>query len=193
MEPEYEISAPKPSALVESLRSVGYSLPTAIADILDNSITAHAKNVWIDFHWDGPDSRIAIVDDGDGMDEATLTDAMRPGSANPLDSRKADDLGRFGLGLKTASFSQCRKVTVWSRQTKAHLAGRCWDLDYVADHDEWRLLKASTPIGLERKALTDFSKHLLDVVGKLDGCLRDISHDPGSLGLPSLLAVASVA
>jgi hypothetical protein len=149
MQPDYEISAPKPSALVESLRSVGYSLPTAIADILDNSITAQAKNVWIDFHWDGPDSRIAIVDDGDGMDETTLFNAMRPGSANPLDSRKPDDLGRFGLGLKTASFSQCRKLSVWSRQAKAAPAGRCWDLDYVADHDEWRLLKAPAPSGLE--------------------------------------------
>jgi hypothetical protein len=149
MEPEYEISAPKPSALVESLRSVGYSLPTAIADILDNSITAQAKNVWIDFHWDGPDSWIAIVDDGNGMDEAALVNAMRPGSANPLDSRKPDDLGRFGLGLKTASFSQCRKLSVWSQQAKAIPAGRCWDLDYVADHDEWRLLKATTPTGIE--------------------------------------------
>src|SRR4030088_2144380 len=118
MQPEYEISARKPRALVESLRSGGYSLSTALADILDNSITAHAKNVWIDFHWDGPDSRIAIVDDGEGMDEATLTNAMRPGSANPLDSRRADDLGRFGLGLKTASFSQCRKLSVWSRQAE---------------------------------------------------------------------------
>src|SRR3954464_7030867 len=112
MPSEYEISAPHPCALVESLRSVGYSLPTALADIVDNSVAAHAKNVWIDFHWAGPDSWISIVDDGDGMTEATLTDAMRPGSANPLDIRKADDLGRFGLGLKTASFSQCRKLSV---------------------------------------------------------------------------------
>jgi hypothetical protein len=157
MQPDYEISEPKPSALVESLRSVGYSLPTAIADILDNSITARAKNIWINFDWDGADSRIAILDDGDGMDEATLANAMRPGSANPLDNRKADDLGRFGLGLKTASFSQCRKLSVWSRQAGAPVAGRCWDLDYVADHDEWRLLKASAPSGL---ATFDYFKGL---------------------------------
>ena len=146
---DYEISAPKPCALVESLRSVGYSLPTAIADIVDNSIAAHAKNVWIDFHWAGPDSWISIVDDGDGMNEKTLTDAMRPGSANPLDSRKPDDLGRFGLGLKTASFSQCRKLSVWSRCAEGNAAGRCWDLDYVANHDEWRLLKVAAPRRLE--------------------------------------------
>jgi hypothetical protein len=116
---------------------------------MDNSITAQAKNVWIDFHWDGPDSRIAILDDGVGMDEATLVNAMRPGSANPLDSRKIDDLGRFGLGLKTASFSQCRKLSVWSRQDEAHPVGRRWDLDYVADHDEWRLLKPPVPSAVE--------------------------------------------
>lgn len=144
MSADYEISSPKPCALVESLRSVGYSLPTAIADILDNSIAAHARNIWIDFHWAGPDSWVSILDDGDGMDEGALAEAMRPGSANPLDSRKTDDLGRFGLGLKTASFSQCRKLTVWSRNRR-EIVGRCWDLDYVAKHDEWRLLKTTTP------------------------------------------------
>lgn len=149
MPDDFEISAPKPCALVESLRSVGYSLPTAIADIVDNSIAAHAKNIWIDFHWAGPDSWMAIVDDGDGMTEATLTDAMRPGSANPLDIRTPDDLGRFGLGLKTASFSQCRKLSVWSRRAEGGAAGRCWDLDYVAKHDEWRLLKVGAPHRLE--------------------------------------------
>lgn len=149
MPSEYEISSPKPSALIESLRSVGYSLPTAIADILDNSIAAHARNIWIDFHWAGPDSRVSIVDDGDGMSEETLATAMRPGSANPLDSRKPDDLGRFGLGLKTASFSQCRKLSVWSRQEHGDIAVRCWDLDYVAKYDEWRLLKTAQPRGLD--------------------------------------------
>jgi hypothetical protein len=149
MPADYEIKSPKPCALVESLRSVGYSLPTAVADILDNSIAAHAQNIWIDFHWAGPDSSVSILDDGDGMDEGTLGEAMRPGSANPLDSRKPDDLGRFGLGLKTASFSQCRKLTVWSNRKGGSAAGRCWDLDYVAKHDEWRLLKAAAADGLK--------------------------------------------
>jgi Histidine kinase-, DNA gyrase B-, and HSP90-like ATPase len=142
---DYEISAPKPCALVESLRSVGYSAATALADILDNSITAQAKNIRIDFLWDGPDSKVLILDDGAGMDEATLVNAMRPGSANPLDNRRPEDLGRFGLGLKTASFSQCRKLTVWSRRAGGPTVGRCWDLDYVARHDEWRLLKVTRP------------------------------------------------
>lgn len=146
---EYEIQSPRACALVESLRSVGYSLPTAIADILDNSIAAHAHTIRIDFHWAGPDSWISIRDDGDGMDENALAEAMRPGSANPLDSRRPDDLGRFGLGLKTASFSQCRKLSVWSRKKDGDISGRCWDLDYVAQHDEWRLLKAGRRKDLE--------------------------------------------
>lgn len=149
MSSDYEIRSPKPCALVESLRSVGYSLPTAVADILDNSIAAHARAIWIDFHWAGPDSWVSILDDGDGMDEETLAEAMRPGSANPLESRRPDDLGRFGLGLKTASFSQCRKLTVWSKRKGGSAVGRCWDLDYVAKHDEWRLLKPGRPPALK--------------------------------------------
>ena len=141
---DWEIISPKPCALIESLRSVGYTLPTAVADILDNSITAHATSVWIDFHWSGEISHVSILDDGDGMNETELINAMRPGSMNPLDNRGPDDLGRFGLGLKTASFSQCRKLTVWTKSSGV-IHGRCWDLDYVAKHDEWRLKKAAPP------------------------------------------------
>jgi len=180
MQTEYEISAPKPCALVESLRSVGYSLPTAIADIVDNSVAAHAKNIWIEFHWAGPDSWVSIVDDGDGMSEATLADAMRPGSANPLDSRRPDDLGRFGLGLKTASFSQCRKLSVWSRRSQAGLAGRCWDLDYVAKHDEWRLKKVAAPRGLAPfNQLSDLRSGTLVLWEQLD---RAVDKSPASSG-----------
>lgn len=145
---EFELCPPKPRSLVESLRSVGYSVPTAIADIVDNSVAARSRRIWIEFHWAGPDSRVTILDDGHGMDEATLASAMRAGSANPLDTRRADDLGRFGLGLKTASFSQCRKLTVWSKATGEKTSGRCWDLDFVAQNDEWRLIKPSRPEGL---------------------------------------------
>lgn len=140
-ESSYDIADPNPCALVESLRSVGYSLPTAIADIIDNSITAKANNIWIRFHWSGPDSSISILDDGEGMTEPCLVDAMRPGTKNPTDERDPDDLGRFGLGLKTASFSQCRMLTVWTKAQNKSIVGRRWDLDYVAKHNEWRLQK----------------------------------------------------
>ncbi len=138
---EYDIVNPGASAMIESLRAYGYSLNSAIADLIDNSITAHAKNIWIHVHWDGGNSWLSITDDGNGMDEKTLINAMRPGSQNPLVERKEDDLGRFGLGLKTASFSQCRSLTVASNISGGKQNIRRWDLDYVGKHNEWRLLK----------------------------------------------------
>lgn len=141
----YEIANPKPAALIESLRAVGYNLPTAVADIIDNSLTARSRKVEIQFHWAGKESRISIVDDGCGMSEAKLHEAMRPGSRSPLEERSTEDLGRFGLGLKTASFSQCRCLTVISKPAHGTQCCRRWDLAYVTEHDEWRLLKTPTP------------------------------------------------
>jgi len=149
---KYDIAEPKPGSLIESLRSVGYNLSTAIADILDNSIAARAKNVWLDFRWAGDKSHISICDDGCGMLEDQLVEAMRPGSRSPLEHRDPSDLGRFGLGLKTASFSQCRKLTVLSKAEGADIASRIWDLDYVSTHNEWRLLRDA---GEEARPLLD--------------------------------------
>lgn len=137
----YEIAEPCPSAMIESLRAVGYSLSTAIADLVDNSISALAKNVWINFNWNGGDSCVTIADDGHGMTEQELVTAMTLGSKSPVESRSAHDLGRFGLGLKTASFSQCRRLVVSSKRCGEATALRCWDLDYVSQQGEWRLLK----------------------------------------------------
>lgn len=137
----YDIINPGAAAMIESLRAYGYSLNTAIADLIDNSISAGAKNIWIHLHWSGDVSWISITDDGRGMDEQTLKNAMRPGSNNPLDERLESDLGRFGLGLKTASFSQCRSLTVGSKINGAHVCLRRWDLDYVGKYNEWRLLR----------------------------------------------------
>jgi hypothetical protein len=139
---EYEIVAPEPASLIESLRAVGYTLPTAIADIVDNSITAKARNVFIQFHWAGADSSISILDDGHGMSETELRSAMRPGSRSPIEKRSPNDLGRFGLGLKTASFSQCRELCLISKPAKGQICARTWDLNYVTqlNQKEWRLL-----------------------------------------------------
>ena len=75
------------------------------------------------------------------MDEDTLVAAMRPGSRSPLEERSPKDLGRFGMGLKTASFSQCRRLTVASKVKKGCVSVRCWDIDHVCLTDEWQLLK----------------------------------------------------
>jgi hypothetical protein len=140
---DFEIVEPGASAMIESLRAYGYSLNTAIADLLDNSISAQAKNIWIHMYWHGDSSWISIIDDGSGMDANLLMNAMRPGSQNPLDERPEEDLGRFGLGLKTASFSQCRSLTVASHISGGKTHFRRWDLDYVGHHNQWRLLKTT--------------------------------------------------
>ena len=138
--PDYLNVQPSPSALVQSLRDIGYSMESAIADVIDNSITAKAKNIHVKFAWNNENPWIAIVDDGYGMSPAELTDAMRLGSRNPLEDRSDEDLGRFGLGLKTASFSQCRQLTLISRKDGI-LACREWDLDQIEENPDngWRL------------------------------------------------------
>lgn len=138
---EFEVVGPRADAMIESLRSFGYTLEAAVADIVDNSISAGAKNVWIRFVWDGPRSAVSVLDDGSAMTKSELTEAMRPGSKNPLEDRRPGDLGRFGLGLKTASFSQARLLTVRSKKAGAEATTRSWDLDYVGETRDWRLLK----------------------------------------------------
>jgi hypothetical protein len=146
MIPDYDDAAPDASSMIESLRAHGYTLSTAIADIVDNSIAAHAENVWLKFDWNSGSPWISITDDGTGMTEKELVNAMKLGSKNPLAERAASDLGRFGLGLKTASFSQARRLTVVShKNSKSSL--RRWDLDYLSqpDVDGWRLLRTPHP------------------------------------------------
>lgn len=142
---DYLIVAPRASALIEALRAVGYSVQTAIADLIDNSITASATIVRLDFVWAGRESYVSLADDGRGMTSDELTEAMRAGNRSPLEVRSTDDLGRFGLGLKTASFSQARRLTVASRAHGNAVAVRRWDLDYVGKTGEWRLLTDASP------------------------------------------------
>jgi len=151
----YDIAAPDPGSLIESLRGFGYSPQTAIADLIDNSISARAKNVWLQFYWDGPGSYISIRDDGCGMSESELVNAMRLGSRNPLEARDPADLGRFGLGLKTASFSQCRKLTVQTLKSEGQMITRCWDLHEVVRSGEWRLLKVPSQITQNHSSLLE--------------------------------------
>lgn len=129
-------ATPHAAALIEGLRDIGYSLETAISDVIDNSITAEAHRIEIATETYSDEPYIAIVDDGEGMTEDELVAAMRPGSKNPLAARDEPDLGRFGLGLKSASFSQCRRLTVVSRRSGQTCAA-IWDLDDVAERNEW--------------------------------------------------------
>ena len=129
---------PRASSLSESMRDIGYSLQTAIADIIDNSITAAASLVEICFDFTDTEPVLGIIDNGNGMDETQLIEAMRHGSLSPRAHRRKDDLGRFGLGLKTASFSQCRELTVISRKNGKY-CGAVWDLDVVLEQEDWMI------------------------------------------------------
>lgn len=178
----FEIIAPRAASLVESLRAFGYDLGTAIADLVDNCISADAKNIWIDFDWAGSESVIAVTDDGRGMSEPKLRGAMRLGSQHPGETRAANDLGRFGLGLKTASFSQCRCVTVCTKEERENTLLRRWDLDHLAKTDEWQLLlKARQGSSRHFQRLSQLSRgtcvlwqHMDRVVGGIElGGARD--------------------
>lgn len=124
--------------LMESTRSIGYSFESAIADIIDNSIGKKATEVHVNYSSRDP-QYVAILDNACGMDIAELENAMRYGSRSSLDPRDSLDLGRFGLGLKTASLSQCRKLTVLSKKD-GKMCAACWDLDYIAQKGDWVLI-----------------------------------------------------
>ncbi len=136
---EYSDLPPRASAVLHSLRAVGYDVPTAIADIIDNSLAAGASVVAVTMTFDGTRSFVRITDNGDGMDAAALDRAMRLGSQHPGARREAGDHGRFCLGLKTASFGQCRRLTVRSRPAGGEEQTRSWDLDHVEELDSWAL------------------------------------------------------
>ncbi|KQU01843.1 ATPase [Methylobacterium sp. Leaf469] len=135
--------------MIESLRGLGYSTATALADIIDNSIAAGARSVAVRFKWARESSWVSILDDGTGMTDPELERAMRLGDRSPDDVRAQADLGRFGLGLKTASFSQCRSLTVASRKGGQASCLR-WDLDVLATGggNEWRLLEGAGADGV---------------------------------------------
>lgn len=161
---------PRPAALIEALRSFGYTPATAVADLLDNSITAGAEKIDVEFTWAGRESHVTIRDDGCGMSEEVLSNAMRAGSQSPLDERDPKDLGRFGLGLKTASFSQARSLTVFTKTSRrGPVAVRRWDLDHVQQTDRWSLKKSASQKGDELASPIDTMTHgTLVVWEKLD-------------------------
>ena len=165
------LAPPRASALIESLRGLGYSLPTALADLIDNSIAAGANTVRIDFIWKADQSTLTLLDDGTGMDAAGLEQAMRLGNMSPLQDRNANDLGRFGLGLKTASFSQARLLTVATKRSGAKAECLRWDLDFLADprNDGWFLLEGPAPGSDQHLTALDNVEHgTLVILERLD-------------------------
>ncbi len=155
---------PSASGLIESLRDIGYSLETAVADIIDNSITAKASTINVDFLWNEGSPWVCIADNGFGMSFDKLKEAMRHANQSVETNRDTTDLGRFGLGLKTASFSQCRQLTVISKQNEI-VSSLEWNLDWLKQNPDagWSILKitdeniktSSLLSQLQRKYLSD--------------------------------------
>ena len=130
-------ASPPPSSHLATLARMGYSFNAAIADILDNSITAGASQIDIRLVSFGGLYRLTILDDGSGMTSVDLMRNMVIGCKDPGSEREVNDLGRFGAGLKTASFSKARILTVFSWAEKSKIAGARWDTDLVKKRNKW--------------------------------------------------------
>ena len=144
-----DVTQPDAGRLITALRQIGYSLEQAIADLVDNSINAGARTVLIRFLHDGESiTAVALVDDGEGMSEAGLYDAMRFGSR---ESSVTGTLGKFGMGLKLASLSHARNLQVYTRK-QGKVAGRRWTPDGITQ-GWWceRIHKRATADLLNRK------------------------------------------
>ena len=135
-----EDASPNPEYLIKSIAEQGYSLETSLADLMDNSISANADKVEVLIDTDSEPFKLFLADNGEGMTEKELSENMQFPSNSPDESRHDFDLGRFGLGMKTASFSQTRKFTVLSKKAgdkKYH--GRTWDVDYLRENG-WKII-----------------------------------------------------
>lgn len=163
-----EIVAPNPAELIDSLRDFGYSLESALADLVDNSLTAKSNEIQIVLEPSDPAPHIAIIDDGIGMSENTLVEAMRMGTVGPQANRSAADLGRFGLGLKTASLSQGQCVTVLTKAS-TNISVRQWDIDHIRNVGKWQLLSSPTTVAHGYlKRLQHLTSGTVVVIEKLD-------------------------
>lgn len=146
---------PSARRLIRSLRDMGYDFPAAVADVIDNSIEARATRIQIDITFSGDASTVRIADDGTGMTPAGLREALRYGAERDYD---LEDLGRFGLGLKTASMSQCERLTVASRSSdiKTDIYAYSWDLGHIERTNKWEILsieKQDMPAALREPLL----------------------------------------
>ena len=135
-----EDASPNPEYLIKSIAEQGYSLETSLADLMDNSISSNSDKIEILIDMEKEPFRLFLADNGNGMTEEELIRNMQFPSNSPENKRKNEDLGRFGLGMKTASFSQTRKFTVLSRKTgEKKYAGRTWDVDFLRDNG-WKII-----------------------------------------------------
>jgi hypothetical protein len=167
---------PEAGSMIESFRSIGYNIESAVADIIDNSISAFAKNIWIDFNWAGANTWISIMDDGVGMNNVELIQAMKPGSKDPILERNGKDLGRFGLGLKTASFSQAKQLTVLSKNKESEPVFWTWDLEYVKQSGNWDIIKY-LPESINGNELNELESGTVVIWNEIDRLVKDLNYN----------------
>lgn len=170
---------PSAARLTESLRDIGYDFPSAVADIVDNSVMAGAAHVDVTIEFAGEDSYVVISDDGEGMTGNGLIEALRYGSRRPYGR---SDLGRYGLGLKTASMSQCRSVTVLSCRHAApgNVSTGTLDLDLINEWDEWLIFEPPTePVIEKSRARLASEPGTVVIWRKLDRVLPEKRPDGG--------------
>lgn len=174
------INNPNASRLIFGLRDTGYNVKTAAADIIDNSIAAGASRINIDIQLLHDGRKVVYFgDDGHGMDATEVWNAMRYGADRRSDARS---LGKFGLGLKTASSSVCKRYSVISRKSEAQpLAKLTWDLDHVERENAWEML--NEPVTGDQKEIFN---ELCGSTGTLvvwENCDRLLSKEykPGAL------------
>lgn len=129
---------PNAARTIDALRENGISFQAAVADLIDNSIEAQATRVDVTMMFDGKASWVRVADNGEGMDAKTLTEAMRYGTDRNYDEH---DLGKFGMGMKTAPLSQCRCLTVASRVSvsQRRIEVRRWDIQEIERSNRWGL------------------------------------------------------
>ena len=154
---------PSPKSLIKTLMRVGYDFNMAVGDIVDNSISADAKNIRIFTALDPQNPTFSIYDDGWGMSEKELYENMKLAAKDPSLERDENDLGRFGSGMKTASFSQARKLIVISKKKGSKICGAYWDIDEIESSDSWEVL-----MGLSEKEINlidGFDKDMLSERG----------------------------
>ena len=179
--PDSVVLPPQAARTIEGLRDTGYESPDALEDIVDNSIAAGATEVLVRV-WMTPTGEplVTVADNGHGMDEAGLINAMTYGSAARLNRAS---LGKFGLGLKTASTAMCRRLTVVTRGTDGatpHAA--TWDLDFVRERNEW-LLQRPDPTGEQIELLDEAAagdSGTLVIWGKVDRLINDYANPTGT-------------
>ena len=137
---EFEDATPNPEFLIKSIAEQGYSLETSLADLMDNSISAGANKIEVLTDTDSETFKMFLADNGKGMTEKELSENMKFPSNSPENDRNSNDLGRFGLGMKTASFSQTRKFTVLSRKINTtQYYGRTWDVNTLK-YNGWKII-----------------------------------------------------